>query len=712
MADQDFIELRWILVVTRRWWWLIIGLALLAASIAYLVTKVRPPVYESSAMLLVNPSKSSTTSQYNELMAGAQLALTYSQLLKDRPVLETVISDLGLKRSVGELSSQITAEPVRNLQLIKLTVSDSDPEQAALIANTLAKAFAKRVEELSAKRYAGEIQNAKDRMQVLQAQMKDFQAQIDTLRSQKITKDVILADRQTSLTTLQSDYQSLKNSYQNLQLSISEAAGKAYIVEPVQAQRGIPKGSNSATVVVSVGQAQSLGENSRSGDPVAEIYGQLMKKTSLLQGVINKLGLSETTDQLSSRISFEVIPGTQLVRFTFQDDDEFRAQLILQSLVDSFIVQVKTLLTEPYSDQLDGIQKQLKIVEGTISSNQNEIGQLTSEIAQMVADLDGLETDLAAVRSDYRESVQNYEQIRTTAVQESDAVIVTEPAEAPKLPSQNRIFFVGIAAFLGLVLGTGLAFFLMHVDSKIRTGQDVRSSTNLPILSSIGRITGKEKGLVMNSAPDSGVAEDFRQLSNIIRLISENASVKTLMVTSPVPTEGKSLIISNLAIGLTGMGLRIVLVDADLRRPRLHSLFELNQDDGLSNSLDKGNTNGSLQATGIGELRVLTSGIIPTNPAELLSSSHLANLLEELKNNTDLILLDCPPVLLASDASILASKVDGVLLVLRAGSSESKSAKEALEALEQVKAKLVGIVLNSVPNQKRGYYYRYRYHKA
>ena len=216
----------------------------------------------------------------------------------------------------------------------------------------------------------------------------------------------------------------------------------------------------------------------------------------------------------------------------------------------------------------------------------------------------------------------------------------------------------------------------------------------------------------MISAPDSGIAEDFRLLSNKIRLISENASVKTLMITSPTPNEGKSLIASNLAMGLTEMGLRIVLVDADMRCPRLHSLFELNQYYGLSNSLGKGNINGALQDTGIGKLRVLTSGIIPANPVEMLSSPNLTNLLDELGNNSDLILLDCPPVLFVSDASILASKVDGVLLVLRAGSSESKAAKEAMEALEQVKANLVGIVLNSVPNQKKSYYYRYRYHEA
>jgi len=211
----------------------------------------------------------------------------------------------------------------------------------------------------------------------------------------------------------------------------------------------------------------------------------------------------------------------------------------------------------------------------------------------------------------------------------------------------------------------------------------------------------------MRSASTSSIAEDFRVLSNKIRLVSQNASVKTLLVTSPVPKEGKSTVVSNLAISLSGMGLRVVLVDADLRLPRLHNLFQLVQNGGLTNTLREEDINGSLQATGIEELKILTSGRIPPDPAELLSSPYLEELLCELKENADLVLIDCSPVLVASDASILASKVDGVLLVLRADFSHSKAAQDAVEALGQVKAKLVGIVLNSVPNHRKGYsYYR------
>jgi polysaccharide biosynthesis transport protein len=706
MADQNVVELRWIFAVIRRWWWLITGLALLAGVVAFIVTSIMPPVYESTAMLLVNPSKNSTASQYNDLMAGTQLALTYSQMLKDRPVLETVIADLGLKQSADALAKRIIAEPVSSSQIIKLTVSDSNPEQAALITNTLAQTFIKRVEELSAMRYAGTIKNAKDRMDEQQAQIKDSQTQIDSLRSQKVTKDVALTNKQNSLTTLQSDYRSLQNSYQDLQLTMAEATGKVYVVEPVQVQKSQVQATSIATAVVSVVQVQSGGGSSLPDDRLALTYAQLILKPPLLQGVIDELGLAETTDQLSRKISYELVNGTQLIRFSVEDAYGLKAQLITQSLVNAFVAQVKTLLVEPYSDRLENMQKQINEMDASINTAQTEIGKLTSEIAQMTADLNRLDTDLTAARNDYREALQNYEQIQRTAVETSDAVIVTEPAQAPKAPSQNRMLYVVVAVFLGLAIGTGLSFLLKYIDGQIRTNQDVRSVLNLPVLSTIGQLDEEDNDLVMGFAPSSSIAEDFHILGNKIRLFSETGSLKTLLITSPAPAEGKSLVVSNLAIGLSRMGLKVIVVDADLRLPRLHSLFGIAQGAGLANSLIQGNINGSVQSTGIGDLKILTSGEVPANPAELLSSPYLVKVLQDLKEKTDLVLIDCPPILVASDASILAAKVDGVLLVLRAGYSENDAARDAVEALKQVKANLVGIVLNSVPDRKKSSYYR------
>jgi capsular exopolysaccharide synthesis family protein len=705
MSDQTFVELRWIYSVIRRAWWMIIGLALLAGVGAYIATSMMSPVYKSSAMLLVTPSKNSNTSQYNDLMAGTQLALTYSQMLKDRTVLEKVISELALKQSPDGLAEQITAEPVRSSQIIKLTIEDSNPKQAALIANSLAHAFTQRVEELSAQRYAGTIKNAQDRMVDLQSQMQVLQAQMDSLRSQKVTGDVALANKQTLLTTLQSEYLSIQNTFQAMQLTVADVTGKVYIVEPVQYQKVNLAVPSFASVVVSIGPVQSTGGDSFADERLVLTYGQLIIKPPLLQGVIKELSLQEKPDQLSKKISYELVTGTQLIRFKVEDPDESKAQLIAQSLANAFVAHVKAMLAEPYSSRLENMQQQITAAEESINKAQIEIGALTSETAKMASELDRLDTDLTAVRSDYRESQRIYEQLQTTAAETANAVVITEPAQAPKLPTQNNILYIVVAVFLGLAVGTGFAFLLKYIDGQIRSDQDVFSALNLPVLSTVGQLARKENDLVMASAPASLISEDFRVLGNKIRLISKNTSVKTLLITSPVPTEGKSIIVSNLAIGLSRMGLRVVLVDADLRLPRLHNLFGLPQDAGLTDSLSIGNINGTLQSTGIGELQILTSGRKLSNPAEVLSSPSLANLLQELKDKVDLVLIDCPPVLAASDASILASKVDGVLLVLRAGHSESGPAQEAIETLRQVKANVVGIVLNSVPARKRGYGY-------
>ena len=353
------------------------------------------------------------------------------------------------------------------------------------------------------------------------------------------------------------------------------------------------------------------------------------------------------------------------------------------------------------------MQQQLSDIQASINSTQAEIGTLTSEIAQMTAKLDRLNADLTAARGDYRSALQNYEQLQTTSTQSSNSVILTNPAQPPNQSSRNRMLYLMIAVVLGLAMGSGTAFLMENVHAKIRSDQDVRSILQLPVLSTIGKIN-KKKELVMYSASESTTAEDFRILGNKVRLIHENAMVNIFMITSPVPTEGKSVLVSNLAISLSKMGLQVILVDADLRLPRLHKIFGLNQQNGLTTILNRGSINGTLQNTNTLGLKIVTSGELPENPAELLSMCDVDGLLRQLKGIADLVLIDCPPVLAASDASILASKVDGVLLVLRSGYSESGAAHDAIEALRQVKANLIGVILNSVSSRKSTYsnYYK------
>jgi capsular exopolysaccharide synthesis family protein len=189
---------------------------------------------------------------------------------------------------------------------------------------------------------------------------------------------------------------------------------------------------------------------------------------------------------------------------------------------------------------------------------------------------------------------------------------------------------------------------------------------------------------------------------------------RTLMVTSPGPTEGKSITLANLAVVLAQSGRKVVVVDTDLRRPVLHRAFDVAKSHGLSDVILTSNPGleEHLQATAMDNLWVLPSGSLPPNPAELLGSERFKGLIEELKERADVILFDSPPVLAVTDAAVLSTRVDGVLLINEAGRTRRQEARQAVEELQRVGANLLGVVLNRLSRRNGGYYYYYYYYRS
>lgn len=208
----------------------------------------------------------------------------------------------------------------------------------------------------------------------------------------------------------------------------------------------------------------------------------------------------------------------------------------------------------------------------------------------------------------------------------------------------------------------------------------------------------KTKQLVTLADPRSAAAEAFRSLYINLSFSRQERALRALVVTSPGPNEGKSIALANLAVVAAQMGQRVVLIDGDLRAPQQNELFGLRNDDGLATVAGgAGGVDASLQPVAeVPGLRVLTSGPLPASPTTVLASRRMDELLAELAAQADLLLVDAPPVLTASDASVLAGKVDGVLLVLNAGQTKRESARRAKEALEKVHAQIIGVVLTNV----------------
>ncbi|MCL5961948.1 MAG: CpsD/CapB family tyrosine-protein kinase [Chloroflexi bacterium] len=209
-------------------------------------------------------------------------------------------------------------------------------------------------------------------------------------------------------------------------------------------------------------------------------------------------------------------------------------------------------------------------------------------------------------------------------------------------------------------------------------------------------LNGRDR-LITYSNPRSPIAEAYRQLRTNIQFSSLDKPLKTLLVTSTSPEEGKSTTLANLAITMSQTGSKIILVDCDLRRPTVHSIFGLSNGSGLTSMiLDSGSNLVPLQDSGIPNLYVLPSGPLPPNPSELLGSRRMGEVIDLLKSEADLVLFDSPPIIAVTDAAILSTRMDGVLLVINAGKTKRDLARKAKSLLEKVNANLLGVVLNNV----------------
>ena len=490
-------------------------------------------------------------------------------------------------------------------------------------------------------------------------------------------------------------------------------ATSAYLVS----SRMPPVYSGSATLLIQVAPTSGMSEYTAivTSERLALTYSQMLGGRPVLEAAIALLDLEETPDTLAKRVKVKLIPDTQLVQLSVEHSDPTRAALIANSIAEVFIAQIQALQEERYSDSLISMQMQIQELSALIEETQAQIDGLGAPAAQKEAELARLETILAGYRNTHATLQQNYEQMRLTAAQSTDNVILVETAWAPKKPVRPRTLInTALAAVVGAMLAVGTAFLVEYLDDTIKTPDDVSRALGLTALGAIGRLAKGGEELVVAAQPFSPVAEAFRTLCTNVRFSSINGPLRTLLVTSPGPTEGKSVTAANLALAMAQAGLSVVAVDADLRRPRLGHLLGLDLREGvsaerlwwgLSGSLLDGRTDGMLHPTQVEGLRVLPSGELPPNPAELMGSQHMQELLHQLAQQVDVVLIDSPPVLLVADATALAQRVDGVLLVLEAGKTRRGAARQAVESLRQVGANLVGVVLNGVPTHKGSYYY-------
>ena len=501
-------------------------------------------------------------------------------------------------------------------------------------------------------------------------------------------------------------------------LAMLIAAGASYL-----ASRAAMRIYQTKTTLL-VGQGtQNVNLNSYDlyiGQQLAQTYAELVRREPVLKGVVETLGLNRDWTSLAGQISARAVPNTQLVEVSVVDSDPYRAKVIADAVAQQLIRQSPANPNALSPDQAKFTKAQLEDLQQKIQNAQTDSDRLHQELdaSNSARQIQNLNNQIALLDQRVTDWQKTYSQLLLTQGTNSVAALnVLEEATIPTYPiSPNTKMNVLLAAVLGLVLAVAGAFLVEYLDDTIKTSEDVMRATNLPILGAITRIDGENypDKLIAVRQPLSPTVEAYRIVRTNIQFSSIDRPARTLMITSPNPSEGKSVMIANLGVVMAQSGMKVIIVDTDMRRPVQHRIFNLPNRDGMSDAVIRSQVNviDHLQETGIENLRLMSSGSLPPNPAELLGSERMLYIIEELKKISDIVLFDSPPTLVVADAAILGSRTDGVLLVTDSGNTRTTEARRAVEELRRVRVNLLGVVLNRVPLGGRGSYYYYSYYTA
>lgn len=475
-----------------------------------------------------------------------------------------------------------------------------------------------------------------------------------------------------------------------------------------------------STTTMLVGQLQQsvnpTQNDLQAGTNLASAYALLVQQPRILQATADAVHYGGAWQDLFYIIQTSAQP--QLLRISVTEGDPVVAQAIANEVANQLVLQGPVAEQQQQSAaERQFVQQQLTNLRKQILTGQKTVEDLTAQTT-IENDPDTLQ-DLNARLSSMQDKVdrwqENYATLSDLVNRAGDLyVTVLAPANLPLTPVFPNIpQIVLLGAVLGFALSCVLIYLLEYVDDTIKDAEDSQRILGRPTLGAIIRIGGIRQpsdGLVTLKQPRSPISEAFRVLRTNLRYSGIENPGGAMLVTSGGPGEGKSTTAANLAVSLAQVGKKIVLVDADLRRPSLHKLFGLKNDVGLSDLFvnDHVSIDQVLQPTSIESLRVLTSGAPPPNPAEMLDSRLMTQILASLRQNTDMVVIDSPPVLPVADASILGSRCSGAVLVIDSGHTRTEIARRAMATLERANVQVVGVVLNKMgAKQAAGYYYYY-----
>jgi exopolysaccharide transport family protein len=572
-----------------------------------------------------------------------------------------------------------------NTRIVEIRYTSTNPQLAALIVNTLASTYVEQ-------NFKTKFESTMQASDWLQQQLTDLQIKVQTSQ-EKLVKyqkehEILGTDEKQNIITE-------KLGELNKELTVAESVR----MEKESLYRLVQSG-DPETVASTAEALESGGANGSAG--LSPLLGVLRSKEADL-----KIQIAELSTQFGPSY-----PKVAQLSGQLKEVDN-QIQVELKKIVDR--VRGEYLAAQQQEDMLKGEFEKQK--------------QEANKLNESAIDYSLLKRDVDVNRQLYEGLLEKLKEAGVTAGLKSNNVRLVDIARAPAAPTEPNIpRNLAFGFVLGLTSGIGLAFLLENIDNTVRTTEQAQVISGLPALGMIplgskssaeasatralGVASSREAvELVTHARPQSQMAESYRALRTSLLLSNLGTPPKVVMVTSARPQEGKTTTSINTAVVLAQKGVRVLLIDADLRRPSIHKTLGLGPRTGLSNVLT-GSTAleaAILRSAVLSNLFILPAGTPPPNPAELLASANMRDLLLDLRDKYDHIVIDTPPTLSVTDAVVLSPRVDAIVLVIRSGQTTKQALRRSRDILMQVNARVTGVLLNAVDLTSPDYYYYYEY---
>jgi polysaccharide biosynthesis transport protein len=715
---EEYIDLKQYWLILRRRWLPALIVMSSVTTLTALLTFLQKPIFEATGkVLLKKDSGIASALQSSGLGTLGELAgidsksnpiNTESEIIKSTPILRGVIQALRLKNEDDgkvlkpeDFLKKLTISNAKETDIIQIAYKSTGKEESAVVVNKVIELYRAnniertRVQATTARKFIEtQLPQAEQDVQRYESAIRQFKERSKVVSLPEEAKVAVegIGEIQKQLTEAQGLLASADNRTQALRNQVGLPAQQALQVNALSQSPTVQK---AITELKDTERALQVARTEFQDDHPKVL--DLKEKQAALQGILNSQVGQVVGSSLTSTPSLQNIQASQTQ----------------QGLTESYVkTEVERL----------GLLNQVSMLQKTQDLYRQRMTVLP-RLEQMQSEL---QRKLGIAKLTYEGLLKSLQQFRISENQNVGNVLRIEDAITPEKPiSPKKLLNLAIGSVMGLLLGIGTALLLEALDNSVKTVKEVQAIFDLTVLGTIPQLEGERKvsatilersrqPLPVRDEPRSAVSEAFRMLQANLKFLSSDNPPRVIVMTSSIPQEGKSTTSANLALVLAEMGHRVLLVDADLRRPSQHQLWELPNSIGLTNILvEPGKWSGVVRSENE-HLDVITAGVIPPNPVRLIDSHRMALLIEEWREIYDFVLIDTPPLAVASDALLLAQMTDGILMVARPGVLNSASAESAKAALAKAtgggsekRVNVLGLVLNGVipENEPDSYYY-------